>query len=118
MQFLSSSEQLTRISQCLFKYNNITPHWINANYTWGWFDNTTNQWTGAVGLIQRDEADYAICCFAGTHGRIKVAAFSLGIDYAPYHWLTRYPQELSPIWNLLGLFTKEYNSQISNLNPI
>ena len=97
------------IQAAFFKYNNITPHWINANYTWGWFDNTTDQWTGAVGLIERDEADYAICCFAGTHPRSKVAAFSPGIDYAPYHWLTRYPLELTPMWNLFGLFTKGYN---------
>ena len=52
------------IQAAFFKYNNITPHWINANYTWGWLDSTTNKWTGAVGLIQRDEADYAIFDFA------------------------------------------------------
>ena len=23
------------IQAAFFKYNNITPHWINANYTWG-----------------------------------------------------------------------------------
>ena len=94
------------LQAAFFKYNNITPHWINANYTWGWLDNTTNQWSGAVGLIQRDEADYAIWGFAGTHPRSKVAAFSPGIDYNPLHWLTRYPLELTPMWNLFGLFTK------------
>ena len=98
------------IQAAFFKYNNIIPHWINCNFTWGWIDNTTNQWTGAVGLIERDEVDYAICCFAGTHGRIKVAAFSPGIQYLPYHWLTRYPLELPPTWNLLRLFTKELKS--------
>ena len=55
------------LQAAFFKYNNITPHWINANYTWGWLDNTTNQWSGAVGLIQRDEADYAIWGFSGTY---------------------------------------------------
>ena len=94
------------IQAAFFKYNNITPHWINCNYTWGWIDNVTNQWTGAVGLIERDEADYAICCFGGSHGRSMVAAFSPGIQYLPYYWLTRYPLELPPTWNLLGLFTK------------
>ena len=73
-----------------------------------------HQGSGAVGLIQRDEADYAICCFAGTYARSKVAAFSPGIDHQPLHWLTRYPRELSPIWNLFGLFTKGYNPQIYN----
>ena len=103
------------IQAAFFKYNNITPHWINANYTWGLLNYTTGQWSGAVGLIQRDEADYAICCFAGTVPRSEVAAFSPGTEYAPLlHWLTRYPQELSPIWNLFGLFTKGYNPQIYN----
>ena len=92
-----------------FKYNNITPHWINANGTYGTLNHTTGQWSGAVGLIQRDEADYAIWEFAGTYARSKVAAFSPGVEYAPYHWLTRYPRELTPMWNLFGLFTKVYN---------
>ena len=96
------------INAAFFKYNNITPHWINCNWTWGWIDNVTNQWTGAVGMIERDEADYAIWGFAGTYARSKVAAFSPGTYYDPLHWLTRYPQELPPIWNLFGLFTKEY----------
>ena len=94
------------IQETFFKSYNITPHWINCNYTWGTLNYTTGQWSGAVGLIQRDEADYAIAGFAGTHPRSKVAAFSPGTDYTPYHWLTRYPLELSPMWNLLGLFTK------------
>ena len=102
------------IQAVFFKYNEITPHWINANYTWGTLNYTTGQWSGAVGLIQRDEADYAIWGFAVTHPRSKVAAFSPGIEYNPKHWLTRYPQELTPMWNLLGLFTKVYNSQIKN----
>ena len=94
------------IQAAFFEYNYINPHWINCNRTWGTLNYTTGQWSGAVGLIQRDEADYAICCFAGTHPRSKVAAFSPGIQYLPYHWLTRYPLELPPTWNLLGLFTK------------
>ena len=106
------------INAAFFKYNNITPHWINCNWTWGWIDNVTNQWTGAVGMIERDEVDYAICGFAGTYGRSKVSAFSPGIQYLPYHWLTRYPLELTPMWNLFGLFTKGYNSQIYILSLI
>ena len=98
------------IQAAFFKYNNITPHWINANYTWGNLNSTTGQWSGAVGLIQRDEADYALRGFAVTHPRSKVAAFSPGLQYSPLHWLTRYPKELTPIWNLFGLFTKVCNS--------
>ena len=101
------------IQAAFFQSYNITPHWINANYTWGTLNYTTGQWSGAVGLIQRDEADYAIPNFAGTHPRSKVAAFSPAIQYLPYHWLTRYPLELPPTWNLLGLFTKELKTCIS-----
>ena len=104
------------IQEAFFETNNIKPQWQNANYTWGTLNETTGQWSGAVGMIQRDEADYGLCCFGGTYGRSKVVAFSPGIEYAPQHWLTRYPRELSPTWNLLGLFTKEYISQISFLN--
>ena len=106
------------IQAAFFKSYSITPHWINCNYTWGTLNYTTGQWSGAVGLIQRDEVDYAIPNFAGTYGRSKVAAFSPGINFHPYHWLTRYPLELTPMWNLLGLFTKVYNSPMSKLNLI
>ena len=99
------------IQAAFFKYNNITPHWINCNYTWGTLNDTTGQWSGAVGLIQRDEADYAIWGFTVTHPMSKVVAFSPGTDYTPNHWLTRYPMELTPMWNLFGLFTKGYNSK-------
>ena len=101
------------IQEAFFEINNIKPHWINANFTWGTLNYTTGQWSGAVGMIQRDEADYAIFGFLGTYARSRVAAFSPGIYYNPKHWLTRYPKELSPIWNLLGLFTKGYFSQMS-----
>ena len=93
------------IQAAFFKYNNIKPQWINANYTWGTLNYTTGQWSGAVGLIQRDEADLALS-FIVTYPRSKVAAISQGYEYVPFHWLTRYPLELPPTWNLLGLFTK------------
>ena len=97
------------IQAAFFKTNNIQPIWLNANYTWGTLNYTTGQWSGAVGMIQRDEADYAICCFGGTYERSKVAAIC-PTNFRPLHWLTRYPLELPPTWNLLGLFTKEYIS--------
>ena len=104
------------IHRAFFETCNIKPIWLNANQSWGWFDNVTNTWTGATGMIERDEADYAIWGFAFTYGRSKVAAFSPSIDYLPFHWLTRYPQKLSPTLNLFGLFTKGYNSQINFIN--
>ena len=93
------------IQAAFFKSYNITPHWVNANYNWGTLNYTTGQWSGAVGLIQRDEADYAIPVFGITHPLSKVAAFSPGTHYTPYYWLTKYPQELPPTWILFGLFT-------------
>ena len=99
------------IQEAFLKYYNIKPHWINANYTWGNLDKTTGQWSGAVGLIQRDKADYAVFGFGGTYPRSKVTAFSPGIHFLPLHWLTRYPLKLSPTWNLLGLFTKDFKLQ-------
>ena len=105
------------IQAAFFKYNNITPHWINCNYTWGTLNYTTGQWSGACGMIQRDEADYAIFSFSGTYARSKVSAFSPGIAFIPSHWLTRFPLELPPTWNLLGLFTKGYISRMNLIKP-
>ncbi len=103
------------IQAAFYESNNIKPIWINANYTWGTLNYTTGQWSGAVGMIQRDEVDYAIQGFASTHPRSKVAALS-AIRYIPLHWLTRYPLELPPTWNLLGLFTKGHNSKNGQSN--
>ena len=103
------------IQAAFFASYNIKPQFVNANYTWGLLNETTGQWSGAVGLIQRDEVDYAIWGFYGTYARTKVSAFSPGIDYMPLHWLTRYPRELSPTWNLFGLFTQGYISKMSFL---
>ena len=108
------------IQEAFFKSNNITPHWINCNYDWGLLNQTTGQWSGAVGLIQRDEADYAIYTGSagGKYPMSKVAAFSPGTDFRPQYWLSSFPQKLPPTWNLLRLFTKGYNSQIGNVNLI
>ena len=101
------------IQAAFFETYNIKPTWLNANSTWGLLNNTTDQWTGAVGMIQRDKVDYAID--NPSIASRKVAAFAPGIVYSPYYFLTRYPQELPPTWNLLGLFTKGYISQMSFL---
>ena len=94
------------LQKAFFENNNIKPTWFNNYYSWGTLNNITGQWSGATGMIQNDEADYAIQGFSGTYGRSKVAAFSQPTWFVPYHWLTRYPLELAPTWNLLGLFTK------------
>ena len=96
------------IQEAFAQYNNIKHHWVNG-FASGTLNYTTGQWSGAAGLVQRDEADYAINDFLGSYERSKVAAFTATSIYLPLHWITRYPQELSPTWNLLGLFTKGYN---------
>ena len=53
----------------------------------------------------------------GVNGWI-LNAFSPGIVFTPYYWLTRYPLELPPTWNLLGLFTEAIESQKSVFNLI
>ena len=103
------------IQAVFFETYNIKPTWVYANQNWGTLNYTTGQWSGAVGMIQRDEVDYALLDFAATYARSKVAAFSPGTQYRPLHLLTRYPLELPPTWNLLGLFTKGYISRMSFL---
>ena len=34
-----------------FSWYNIHAIWYNNNYTWGWFDEDTGMWTGAVGMV-------------------------------------------------------------------
>ena len=40
------------ILKTFFTKFNVKPTWINCNYTWGWFDDETGQWTGAVGQVE------------------------------------------------------------------
>ena len=35
-----------------FSNYNVKPDWINCNYTWGWYDNETDSWTGAIGQVE------------------------------------------------------------------
>ena len=58
------------IQEAFFQSNYIKPHWIYCNQDWGTLNQTSGQWSGAVGLIQRDEADYALFDFSGTYNKI------------------------------------------------
>ena len=31
--------------------NNLFVNWIDCNYTWGWYDDDTGKWTGAIGKV-------------------------------------------------------------------
>ena len=33
-------------------FENKIINWINCNYTWGWYDDETEKWTGAVGKVK------------------------------------------------------------------
>ena len=60
------------LEEMFFIKNNIKPEWIQfSTNDWGYLDETTGQWSGAVGLIQRDEADYAISEFSVSYTRSK-----------------------------------------------
>ena len=56
---LEKSEKLARIPKSweiirvLFVNYNLEPIWIDCNRVWGWFDEETNSWTGAVGQVFR-----------------------------------------------------------------
>ena len=94
------------IQEKFFESNNIKPLWFNCNFTWGSLNQSTGKWTGGIGMIQRDEVDYALFDYAGTYARSKVASISPGNQYSVRFWLTRHPKQLSPTWNLLLLLTK------------
>ena len=40
------------ILSSFFENYHITPTWINCHFTWGWFDEETGHWTGAVGKVK------------------------------------------------------------------
>ena len=42
----------SEILEIFFKTKNVIINWINCNYTWGWFDDETERWTGAVGKVK------------------------------------------------------------------
>ena len=40
------------ILEKFFKNKNI--NWINCNYTFGWYDDESGRWTGAVGKVKKN----------------------------------------------------------------
>ena len=93
------------LEDMFFKLNNIKPEWLwIREKNKGLLNETTGQWDGGVGHIQRDEADYAVRNYPPSYSMSEVVALS-PTTYAPLHWVTR-RDKVSPIWNLLGLFTK------------
>ena len=43
------------ILDSFFMMNNIIPIWIFCNQTWGWYDEELGNWTGASGMVRKNE---------------------------------------------------------------
>ena len=62
--------------------------------------------TEIIDQIERDEADIAgNANFACYQGRGTVAVCAPGVYYMPPYWWSKYPEERSPVWNLVYIFT-------------
>ena len=51
------------------------------------------------------KADIATAGFACTHQRMEVVNCAPFVAYIPNYFFSRYPLQVSKLWNLLGLFT-------------
>ena len=51
------------------------------------------------------KADIATAGFACTHQRMEVVNCAPFVAYIPNYFFSRYPRQVSKLWNLLGLFT-------------
>ena len=101
---LESVAAFWELEDMFFKVNNIKPEWIWVRkLEKDLLNKTTGQWSGGVGHIQRDEADYAVKKYIPSYNMMKVVAFSPTIFTVRY-WVTL-GREVSPIWNLFQLFT-------------
>ena len=40
------------ILETFFLNNDIVPVWINCHFTWGWYDEESGKWTGALGKVR------------------------------------------------------------------
>ena len=49
--YVSQTDEI--LSKFILNYNILTT-WIDCNYTWGWFDHETENWTGALGKVYID----------------------------------------------------------------
>ena len=34
-----------------FSTHNLEPNWLDCNYTWGWYDEDLEEWTGCMGKV-------------------------------------------------------------------
>ncbi|XP_023347484.1 uncharacterized protein LOC111716278 [Eurytemora carolleeae] len=84
----------------------LQPLFINANYSMGGKDPDTGDWLGIIGMVRYDEVDLAVGSL-GTDPEINEflsPSPQLGESYAS--WVTRYPGQVSPAYNILKVFDK------------
>jgi hypothetical protein len=41
------------ILNTFFDNNNVEPRWQDTNFIWGWFNESTGLWNGAIDLVSR-----------------------------------------------------------------
>ena len=90
--------------------NNITPHWVGVGWNIGSLNRSTGKWSGGLGMIQNDKIDIlSVDVFDSFDSTLiaKTGHYSPPIRHLKFHWFTRWPQVLSPTWNLLYLFPEE-----------
>ena len=98
------------ILESFLQNNNIHPHWTNVGWNIGLLNHSTGQWSGGVGMIQSDKIDILAVDVFDSFDSVTIANvshYSPPIRQLKFHWFTRWPQELSPTWNLLYLFPEE-----------
>jgi len=77
------------VQEAFFQQNNIQPHWFNASIQAS-FTKTTG-YTGYLGMIERDEVDYAVVPSVNTAGKNNYFAPSAPYHFASDYFFTRYP---------------------------
>jgi hypothetical protein len=98
------------ILSTFFHEHQLTPTFIDNNRTNPQWDTEAEQ-TGLVALVRAyisftyrvgyNEADIAVGYFPH---ELSMVQYSHAISYGHYHWVSRAPRELLPIWNMLGIF--------------
>ena len=77
---------------------NFTISWINAlGNTYGVYDTNTNTWNGLIGILARDEADFALNYLTVTLSRSVAISFTIGFETMRFGMFMARPRA-SPSW--------------------
>ena len=100
------------IYKSFLENNNIHPHWIDLGWMVGdaSYNHSTGKWAEGYGMLQSDQIDILAVDVFDSFDSIQVANlshWSPPIRHMKFHWFTRWPQNVSPIWNLIYLFPEE-----------